>query len=226
MLRREAVRPELFRLLIEIFDSGYFPDFFLVGGTALALKLGHRESIDIDLFTDKEIAPDTILSQFEDFGETILIGMNPGGLNVLVDGIKIDFVKHAYRILQPLEKYDSVVMLSNIDIAAQKLHAIVRRGSKKDFIDLYYLLKTFRVDELIKAYSKKYNHSLYESFVLKSMTYFNDANEQATPKILDGTTWDQIKEGIMEKCNNRSNLGFWTSNKTSAPFQKDSSSRF
>ncbi|MCB0735977.1 MAG: nucleotidyl transferase AbiEii/AbiGii toxin family protein [Bacteroidetes bacterium] len=208
MLRREAVRPELFRLLIDIFDSDYFPDFFLVGGTALALKLGHRESIDIDLFTDKEIHPEQILEKMADFGELTLIGMNPGGLNVLIDGIKIDFVRHPYTILEPIEKHNSVRMLSNIDIAAQKLHAIVRRGSKKDFIDLYYLLNLFSVKELISAYGKKYNHTLYESFVLKSMTYFDDADEQTMPKIFDGTTWQEIKQGISQKCNKQSNSGF------------------
>ncbi len=198
MLHREAVKSELFGLLIELFNDEYFNDYFLVGGTALALKYGHRVSVDIDLFTRKEIDIDELLQRTHDFGTIEVTGSNKGGLNVLIDGIKVDFVRHDYPLIMPVEAYNDFRLLSNIDIAAMKIGAIISRRSKKDFIDFYRLSKDFSLKQMIDAYTQKYGHQLFVSAVLKSLTEFSVADSETTPKLYLDENWEEIKSNIKD----------------------------
>lgn len=198
MLHREAVNAELFGLLIEIFHDEYFNDYFLVGGTALALKYGHRVSVDIDLFTRKEIDVEELLRKTNDFGEVNLVGSNKGGLNVLIEGIKVDFVRHDYPLNRPIEEYGDFKMISNLDIAAMTIGAIISRRSKKDFIDFYRLSQEFSLDEMMKAFTDKYGQQLFTSVILKSLTDFGQADSETTPKLYMEESWEGVKTKIQE----------------------------
>ncbi|MGB0429670.1 MAG: nucleotidyl transferase AbiEii/AbiGii toxin family protein [Bacteroidia bacterium] len=198
MLHRETVNSELFGLLIELFHDDYFNDYFLVGGTALALKYGHRVSVDIDLFTKSEINIEELLQRTHDFGEVDVTGSNKGGLNVLIDGIKVDFVRHDYPLIKPVEHHGEFKLLSNIDIAAMKIGAIISRRSKKDFIDFFRLSKDFSLKEMMKAYTDKYGHQLFTTAILKSLTDFGVADSELTPKLYLEEDWEGIKIKIRE----------------------------
>ncbi len=143
MLQKQTVVPDLMELLRKLMKVEQFSNFFLVGGTSLSLQIGHRNSIDIDLFGDQEIDIDLFTDILNDFGKTEI---KQSSKNILItdsNGLKVDFVNYRYPLLaKPLE-IESIRMLSKKDIAAMKLNAIAGRGSKKDFIDLYFLLNDF-----------------------------------------------------------------------------------
>lgn len=173
--------------------------FYLVGGTSLALQIGHRFSIDLDLFTtepfDKTELLDLLNTQFED------VSLESEGTSMLITNInqvKVDFVKMGYPILFPTIETESVRMLDIRDIAPMKLKAIAQRGSKKDFYDLYFLLEKISLQEMLQLFSKKFQQQ--EIFhIIKSLAYFEDAEQYADPIVFDKSiTWELVKLKIFE----------------------------
>jgi predicted nucleotidyltransferase component of viral defense system len=174
-----------------------FSAFNLVGGTALALKIGHRNSIDIDLFGNSEIDTDLFIEKLNNYGEVIVTQNTKNILITKINDIKVDFVNYKYPLLTDFIVTENIRMLSTKDIAAMKLNAITGRGSKKDFIDLYFLLKEFTLPEILSFYEEKYKDgSVF--LVEKSLTYFSDADEQLQPKMLKDFNWENCKKTITE----------------------------
>jgi hypothetical protein len=199
MLQTKSVVPELMELLIKLMNEKLFSNFNLVGGTALALQMGHRNSIDIDLFGIEEINSDLFLDKLSKFG---IVKITQGSKNILitkVNEIKVDFVNYKYPLLKDILVVDNIRMLSFQDIAAMKLNAIAGRGSKKDFINLFYLLKEFTLKEIISFYEQKYNDgSVF--MAIKSLTYFSDADLQITPTMFDENfNWEHCKQKILDE---------------------------
>lgn len=170
-------------------------DFDLVGGTSLALQIGHRNSVDIDLFGESRLEMDEILNLLSTVGELLTIKKSSKILITSINNIKVDFVNYSYPILEKASTVDGIRMASTKDIAAMKLNAIAGRGSKKDFIDLYFLLSIYSLSEMFDFYKKKY-HSGSIFMVLKSLTYFEDADKETQPKMLLPCNWDDCKEKI------------------------------
>ena len=157
MLHTETVETRTLDLIRTLMSDTKFQDFFLVGGTALSLKLGHRMSIDIDMFTDKEFDAVSIGAHLD--GNYRLTDGNviKNGVFGFIEEIKVDFISHRYPLIKPVEVIDGIRMLSLEDIGAMKLHAIVQNGSRlKDFIDIYYLLEKIPFALLSRAYCEKY----------------------------------------------------------------------
>src|SRR6056297_570950 len=190
MLHKAAVKPELLRILDQLMQIDVFSDLRLVGGTALALHIGHRESVDIDLFGEID---------FEEQEKNIEITGNievlkkSKNINVLsIDNIKVDIVNYKYPWISALVKEDNYRLASVKDIGAMKLNAITGRGTKKDFIDLYYLLKHFSIHDLFEFYIEKFEDgNLF--LVKKSLTYFDDAEPEPMPVMKENITWEEIK---------------------------------
>jgi len=155
MLQTQTVSTELLELLNNIMKSDFFSDFILVGGTALALQIGHRNSIDIDMFGNSIIDEDAFIDELNRFGRVEKLQKTKNILIVSVNNIKVDFVNYRYPLLEDFKNIDGVRMASKKDIAAMKLNAISGRGSRKDFIDLFFLLKEFSLEEMIKFYDDK-----------------------------------------------------------------------
>ncbi len=167
----------------------------LAGGTSLALQYGHRKSIDIDLFGI--LPPDTIAINLalSSLGEVKNLQNHQSIKSYLVNGIKVDIVNYPYPWIGPLIIEDDLRLASDKDIAAMELAAITGRGSKKDFVDVYFLLKHYSFTELLDFYKEKYKDgSVF--MVLKSLTYFDDAEEDAGPLQLVPVYWDEIKNEI------------------------------
>ncbi len=195
MLQTKTVREDTFTLLKQLFALEILADFNLAGGTALALQIGHRTSTDLDFFGKSSINLDWLKTEIRakyDFkievnSQNILIGF--------INGIKVDFVKYKYDLLEPIIIEDDIRLLSIVDIACMKLAAITGRGKKRDFYDLYFILKQCSLDELLEFYRIKYYDSSLQ-LVLKSLTYFADAETDEDPNLFENLSWSDVKSYI------------------------------
>ena len=198
MLQTQTVVPDLMELLRKLMKVEQFSNFYLVGGTSLSLQIGHRNSIDIDLFGKQEIDFDLFIEILNEFGKTEITQSSKNILITDIDGLKVDFVNYRYPLLsEPLE-IDGIRMLSKKDIAAMKLNAIAGRGSKKDFIDFYFLLNDFSMQEMLDFYLEKYSDGS-EFMVVKSLSYFEEANEQPQPQMYQDFNWETCKQKIINE---------------------------
>ncbi len=198
MLQTQTVVPELMELLRKLMKVEIFSKFYLVGGTSLSLQMGHRNSVDIDLFGKQEIDFDLFIKLLNNFGKTEVSKSSKNILITDVSGIKVDFVNYQYQLIEKPLEIEGIRMLSTKDIAAMKLNAIAGRGSKKDFIDLYFLLNEFSLKQMLDFYLQKY-HDGSEFMVLKSLSYFEEANEQPQPKMFLNFNWETCKQKIIEE---------------------------
>ena len=201
MLQKQAVKPELLELLEQLMLVDEFTNFNLVGGTALALYEGHRLSVDIDMFGRSDIDPDKFTDILKEKGETIILSQSPKILIFSINGIKVDFVDYNFELLEPLTIIEGIRLVSKKDIAAMKLNAIAGRGSKKDFIDVFQLLNEFTLTEMLTFYSQKYPNGS-EFMVLKSMLYFDDAENEPDPLMIIPISWEEVKERIVLEVRN------------------------
>lgn len=198
MLQTQTVVPQLMELLKKIMAEKLFSDFNLVGGTSLALQIGHRNSIDIDLFGNSEINTELFIEKLSEFGEVKVAQSTKNILITKINDVKVDFVNYKYPLLSEYLFIENIRMISTKDIAAMKLNAIAGRGSKKDFIDLYFLLNEFSLEEILSFYEKKYNEgSIF--MVQKSLTYFDDADAQQQPNMFLDFNWETCKQKIIEE---------------------------
>ncbi|MCX6783898.1 MAG: nucleotidyl transferase AbiEii/AbiGii toxin family protein [candidate division WWE3 bacterium] len=177
-----------------------FTDFYLSGGTALSLQLGHRESEDLDFFTSKEFNPEMLQTKLLPLGDISDATLEKNTLNLFLDGVKIQFLYYPYRMLENLVPYENINLSSVIDVACTKLITISARGSKKDFIDLYFLLQTYTLVKLFENLDKKYQGVNYNHIhIVKSLTYFDDADAQPMPRMHQEADWEEIKKVIIKK---------------------------
>lgn len=193
MLHYETITQETHSLLEELSDLSVLKDARLVGGTALALQLGHRTSTDLDFFGRINEDSEELRDILRKVGSVEVASVSKN-INIFwINGIKVDMVNYPYPWLDlPIEE-NGVRLASLNDIAAMKIAAIVNRGTKKDFIDLYMLLQSFSLDNILDMYSRKYSDgSLF--IVMKSLIYFDDAETDPMPNVLNDTTWEDVKE--------------------------------
>jgi predicted nucleotidyltransferase component of viral defense system len=174
-----------------------FRNLRLVGGTALALQIGHRKSIDIDLFGKIFADEYTVSEELARLGEIKIIQKTQHISVFLINGIKTDLVNYHYPWLEEEKRSDGLILAGIKDIAAMKLAAITGRGTKKDFIDLYFLLKQYSLSEMLDFYSKKYSDGS-TFMVLKSLSYFDDAEKDPMPLMISEANWKNIKETLIK----------------------------
>ena len=199
MLSYRTIESHTLELLKHLMSEPYLKDCRLVGGTALALQYGHRSSVDLDVFgvvPDNDAALHDIL---EDFGQVQGQMTSKYIKSFIIDGIKVDFVNYArYPWLDEPVVEDCLRLASPKDIAAMKTYAIQNRGSRKDFIDMYFLLQHFSLEEILGFYAKKYpNYSMFRTRM--ALTYFEDAEDKECPPMFIKVEWDEIKSFISQK---------------------------
>lgn len=174
--------------------------FYLAGGTAAALYLGHRKSDDIDLFIEDDIDPlsiSTWLSQF-------IKGINhtefaPNTLHALAEGVRLSFFSYKYPLLEETTRWieNGISIASITDIACMKLVAIAQRGARKDFIDLYAILESGnRLSSIMESFQIKYA-SASISPILIGLTYFDSADSEPDP-VGWNTPWRMVKKTIIQ----------------------------
>ena len=179
MLQYGAVHPKTLELLKKIMQYESLHNFFLVGGTSLALQLGHRISVDLDLFCRTGFETAEILQEIGiDLEYQVIMQKEQNSMiinarkqNSNDEFVKIDFVKYAYPLINEVRKIDGLRLLSNDDIVPMKLSAIANRGAKKDFFDIYELMKTYSLSDMLKLFSKKFPE-IAHFHILKSLNSY------------------------------------------------------
>ena len=196
---KNIIAPETFKLIQELQSLPELKDFYLVGGTTLALLLGHRNSIDIDLFSVNNFEPVEIMEMLSGRYNVLPTTIRKNTLLSKVNDIKVDFISHPYKIIKPVIIEENISMLSLEDISAMKLNAIINSGQRiKDFIDIYFLLEHFSIDQMLYFYQEKY--LVKNDFIpLKALTYFDDIDLQIDPpKLLKPLPLKIIQQRIIE----------------------------
>lgn len=199
-MHEEILDEKTRRLLDEIEKIKELDNFYLAGGTALALEIGHRKSIDLDWFSEKPFSTEEVKNKLKSLGKLKIDEELEDTLNCNLNGVKLSFFEYPYKNLFPFEKYNKIRLADLRDIACMKINAISSRGSKKDFIDLYFILQKILLDNLLKLFDKKYKDIEYNHLhILKSLTYFDEAEKQPSPIMLEKVSWSDIKQEIDKK---------------------------
>ena len=167
----------------------------LAGDIALALQLGHRISVDLDFFTqtdfDEKILERDLLA-FPEFNKDGVAWKTIWGK---IGKTKFSLFYYKYPLLDPTVEFSGIQLASTKDIAAMKIQALGDRGTKRDFVDLYFLSKIYSMDQMLNFYNQKYGdlkEKLYH--LLRSFDYFEDAEKDPMPNLINDLSWDKAKE--------------------------------
>ena len=175
--------------------SEILSDAYLAGGTACALYFGHRYSFDLDFFTNQEFATEIVVKQLEKLEGFNLQRTVKWTILGSFPGVKFSYFYYPYPLIGKTLQFGNIRIASLEDIAAMKIAAVCDRGTKRDFIDLYFIVKKkFSLSLILKFYDKKYkklSNNLYT--ILKSLGYFVDADEQSV-QMIENLSWDEVKE--------------------------------
>jgi len=201
MLHLSAIDATTLELLKALMKQPAFSGLRLAGGTALALQIGHRKSIDIDLFGIIDFDSLNIQELFAEFDDVKTIKRSKNINIFIINNVKVDFVNYSYPWLSESLVRDNIRLAAIKDIAAMKLAAVTGRGSKKDFVDLYFLLQHYSLESLMKMYNTKYpDGSTF--LVLKSLTYFADAENEGDLNMLINISWQTVKQKLLQEVKN------------------------
>ncbi len=208
-LHKNTVSDNLWTSLNKLMKIEELKSFRLVGGTSLSLQIGHRMSVDIDLFTD---APyDSI--DFDRIDEVICStfptvemgygGNNSMGKSYFVGTSKEDLVKldifYTDSFVFPLLIEQGIRFARLEEVAAMKLEVIGNNGRKKDFWDLHELMDYFSLNQMIEFYEKRYPYSLMKKEIISQLIFFDNADEDFEPICLRNKYWELIKLDFEEK---------------------------
>lgn len=176
--------------------SGLLSQAYLAGGSALALQFGHRRSEDFDFFSSHEFFPDKLreaLSLIGIFETTFAKGITLLGT---FEKVKFSYFQYEYPLIDATAIHEGIAIAKPKDIAAMKLAAIMDRGKKRDFIDLYILAhRDMSFDAMFNFYDQKY-HALENNMfsLVRAMNYFDEADETDMPEMLIPLSWEEVKK--------------------------------
>lgn len=179
--------------------------FYLAGGTGLAIILAHRKSYDFVFFSKDQFSTEKLLEiivkSFEE-DKVILSEIKEDTLIVFLNNIQVSFFQYNYPLLKNLIKKDGLYIASLEDILAMKVIAIIQRGTKKDFIDLWTIIKEkkYSLQDIFIFCKTKYGKAFSESIALKALTYFKDAEEETPEEEESNFSWESIKKYLIENC--------------------------
>ena len=203
MLFLNAVEPSTLSLLKRLQALPVLADTRLVGGTALAMQLGHRISVDLDIFGKWNYSED-LADSFSAIGQAEKESGTPNGRMAFfyIDGVKVDCVAYdMYEWLEPPVEEDEVRLASIRDIAAMKINAITNRGTRKDFVDMARLLDDYSLNDIFAWYREKYP-AANPALAMRSLSYFVDAEKMPMPRMLIPFDWEEAKDRIRSSVRN------------------------
>ncbi len=198
MLHTDTIFPGTLELLNGVMKIPEFDSYLLAGGTALALQIGHRISVDLDFFGEKEIDAEEFVDLLRSIGTVRIMSRSKNILILDINGIKVDFVNYRYPMIKVPIQEGSIRLTNLEDIGAMKLAAITGRGRKRDFVDLHFLLNHFSLEALMEFYRTKYPDGS-EFLVIRSLTYFADADQDEDPRMLIPVKWEAVKSSIIRE---------------------------
>ena len=198
MLHYETITPATRELLNRLMSDNRMQDFALVGGTSLALQLGHRMSVDLDLFTDTDFDAENLKVYLDKTYHFQADFMEHSTVKGEIDGVQIDCIAHCYGWLKPFRMEDNWRLADLEDIAAMKLNAIAGNGTRiKDFIDMAYLSSVFSLQQMLGFYEQKYHSNTL--MPLKGLIFFDDINRNEPVHMAGGKPlqWKRIEKRLL-----------------------------
>ena len=208
-LHYETVTPQLKNVLNKIMSNSIFNPFYLVGGTSLSLRLGHRKSVDVDLFTNAlygsldfsifekyfqnnfDYYDYTGMSEVVGFGRSYYVGESKD------ENVKIDLY-YKDEIIDPCDIIDNIRIATLNDVVAMKVDVVSRTGRKKDFWDLHELLNIYSINEMLELHKRRYEYTHERDQIINNFTNFDSADEDIDPICLKGKYWELIKLDFVE----------------------------
>lgn len=182
-------------------ESSLLEHFYLAGGTGVALTLRHRTSYDLDFFTEDHFNENILLKKLAELGNFELERKTEGTIIGLFRNTRVSFFSYPYPLLLPLRILCGIHVADIIDIAGMKIDTVASRGSKKDFVDLYMIMKNgYSLEDLLGHFSKKYGGITYNMVhIKKGLVYFDDADRDEPPNMLVPIDWEDVKKTFREK---------------------------
>lgn len=186
-------------LLKKISEGVSIDDYYMIGGTALSLQLGLRESYDFDFCVKSQFNNEILLSELKNIGNVEVLQNQKGTCDVLLNGVQVSFFYYTNKVIKDFvraEEMPKLKMASVLDIAVMKIVAIGGRGAKKDFFDLYNIIEkcNITIDELVEGLIQKCGDNVNYVNIIMGLSYFEDAEDEILPDIFVDYDWQKIKE--------------------------------
>lgn len=199
----KAITPELHDLLRFIGQQRFARRFYLAGGTALALRLGHRRSVDLDFFSETDQVTQAsrweILHALEPLAPQALEDVD-GNLLLRVSEVHVGFFSYGYPLLEPAQTVEDVAVASLVDVGLMKLDALITRGSRKDFYDVHAILQQVPLLDLLALARAKYPHVRdFELMAAESLVLFDSADRDVQPELLVSLPWEQVRQFFIDQ---------------------------
>jgi len=199
---QEAVTPECQQALNFLRGHPLLTGYYLGGGTALALQIGHRISTDLDWFTPAHLLEsserDALRAAFSRAGTFDVLREQDGQLYTRLTGADVSFIYQHHALLEPTIDYAGIPLASPTDIGLMKLAAINSRGTRRDFVDLYCLREIAPIERLVELAEIKYaDRPSFLDITVRALAYFVDAEQQPMPRML----WKDVKwNNVVKYC--------------------------
>lgn len=197
---KEVLTKDAYKVFVALKKLSFMKDFYLAGGTGLALRIGHRVSIDFDFFTDKNDLSlqhqNNILQRLRQESNFLIESQENGTLKVRLGNTLVSFFYYPYPLISSTVELEGITIASIEDIALMKIAATIGRGSKRDFIDFYFIIRNhLALKQLLTLGAKKYKDVRdFRVQALKALVYFDDAEKEKMPKMLKTVSWEKMKE--------------------------------
>lgn len=192
-----------YELLKKISEVVSIDDYYMIGGTALSLQLGLRESYDFDFCVKNEFNNEVLLNELKSIGKVEVIQNQKGTCDILLNDVQVSFFYYPNEVIKDFVKTEEIPklrMASILDIAIMKIIAIGGRGAKKDFFDLYNIIQKCNIttDELVDGLIQKCGDNINYVNIIMGLSYFEDAEDQILPNTFIDYNWENIKKFFME----------------------------
>lgn len=194
----DIIDEDRYKLLKNITEKVSLQDYYMIGGTALSIQLGLRESYDFDFCVREQFNNEMLLQELNSLGKLEVKQNQKGTCDVTIDGVQVSFFYYPNVVINEYVTTDEIPnlkMASILDIAIMKVIAIAGRGSKKDFFDLYNILKCkdITINDLVNGLIQKYGNNVNYASVIMGLSYFEDAEQELLPKTFVDYDWNTIK---------------------------------
>jgi len=188
-------------LVRRLAKSGILKGWMLAGGTGLALQLGHRYSEDLDLFRPEPFDTEKKLHELSGIGKVEVKQRASGTLHTVLQGVRLSFLEAQADFLFPGSPYRGMTVADPMDIAVMKLIAVGGRGSRKDFVDLYFLFRQgVALESMFRCLRRRFQGIDYNEYhLMKSLVYFEDAESEPMPEMIRDVTWEEVQDAIIQE---------------------------
>ena len=188
-----------YKLLKNMAEIISIQNYYMIGGTALSIQLGLRESYDFDFCVPIIFNNEILLEELQTLGEIEVKQNQKGTLDIILNGVQVSFFYYPNPVIEKfveVEEVPNLKMASILDIAVMKIIAIGGRGAKKDFFDLYNIINknNISIDELVKGLIKKGGSNINYANTIMGLSYFEDAEQDILPKTFVEYDWEKIKK--------------------------------